>query len=624
MTLRTLRLPTLAGAAVVALLVTSAAAFSQPPDRKSNDNPPPPRRERPQNAERPQRQDQRPQEQRQHDRPPVQRQESERPPRQPHDSTPQVHQQQLPDRPADRPAPQSLPNSPGRQFGGQPHEQDNGRRFGRQPDAPQQAPGRPNGAPPGQQRHDMMDRPSRPPERSYAPRPGIHVENTPGNRQVYRSPNGGQVHMDHGRVVEVHTNNGAVIHHGPEGYRRVEAVRPGGRTVVVNNYGGGYVQKTVVVSNHSYVQRTYVHNGLVTTRVYRPYVFRPGFVVNVYTPVHYYHPRLYAWAYNPWARPVYYSSWGWGGRPWFGFYAGYFTPAPYYAGPAFWLADYMIAAALDDAYQQRMAARLDMPAGYYSSEPGLTPDVTRAVADEIAVQMREEQAEAQTGGASANGNPFHGGTQIFIANTTIEGILGSRACAVTAGDVLELHGMPPMDAAAAPVRLRAAKRGGCPRGSVVLVGIQDLVEMHNYMREIAERGLADLQRRQGQGGLPPMTAEAAAPATPVSWASQIQPESNVQNELTQVSNDANSAEQDTIDSTVQTPGPDAEPAVVLPAGAPSGRTGSDTNIQVGSTIEQVMAAWGQPDKIADLGSRKIYIYQYVKVTFEDGRVVDVQ
>ncbi len=39
-------------------------------------------------------------------------------------------------------------------------------------------------------------------------------------------------------------------------------------------------------------------------------------------------PRFYFWAYNPWARPVYWG-WGWGIRtPWF--YGGYFAPAPYY------------------------------------------------------------------------------------------------------------------------------------------------------------------------------------------------------------------------------------------------------------------------------------------------------
>lgn len=590
-----LLLPTRIGIAGLALLATSAAGFAQ----DHNDNPPP-RRERPQG-----------QEQHQQGRPQGQHQDSQRPAQRPQD------------RPADRQAPQAQPNSPGRQFGGQP-QQDNGRRFGRQPDTPQQAPGRPFGVAPGQQQRNTMNQPSRPAERTYAPRPGVRVENAPGNRQVYHSPNGGQVQMDHGRVAEVRTNNGAIIHHGPEGYRRVEVVRPGGRTVVVNNYGGGYVQRTVVVSNHSYVQRTYVYNGVVSTRVYRPYVFRPGFVLNVYTPVRYYHPGLYVWVYNPWVRPVYYRSWGWAGTPWFGFYAGYFTPAPYYAGPAFWLADYMMAAALEDAYQQRMAARLDMPAGYYAGEPGLTPDVTRAIADEIAIQMREEQAEAQMGGAAANANPFHGGTQIFIADTTVGGQLGDRTCAITAGDVLEMRGMPPMDAPAAPVVVRAGKRGGCPRGAVVLVGIQDLAEMHNYMREIADRGLADLQRRQGQSGLPAMTADAAAPATPVSWASQIQPEANVQNEVTQVSNEANSAEQDTINSTVQASAADPEPIAAPPAGAPSGRSGSDTNIQVGSTIEQVVAAWGQPEKVADLGSKKIYIYQYAKVTFENGRVVDVQ
>jgi hypothetical protein len=634
MMLHTPHLPMRIGAIAAALLLTPALGFCQSTDQK--DTRPPAHRDRPQNTQRPQAQQdhqQDRQQNRQQDRPPVQRQEA--PPR---PAQPQVYQQPQVQRPPDRPAqPQPQTNPPGRQYGNQPQQQDNGRRFGRQPDTPQsqqqpnrqwnqqqQPAGRPYGTPPGQDRHDITNRPAGQPDRTYTPRQGVRMETAPGNRQVYHSPNGGQVQMDHGRVVEVHTHDGAVIHHGPEGYRTVEMARPGGRTVVVNNYGGGYVQRTVVIRNTSYVQRTYVYNGVVTTRVYRPYVYRPGFVINVYAPVHYYHPGLYSWAYNPWARPVYYASWGWAGTPWYGYYGGYFSPAPYYSSPALWLTDYMIAATLEDAYQQRMAARMEMVPGYYSGEPGLTPDVKQAIADEVAFQVHEEQGEAQMGGVQGNANPFHGGRQIFVADTTVEGLLSDRACAITAGDVLEMRGMPPMDAVTTPVVVRAGKRGGCPRGAVVVVGLQDLAEMHNRMREMVDRGLGDLQRRQGQGGLPPMNAEAVAPPTPVSWASQVQPDSGAQNELTQVANDASRAEQETVDATVQAPPADVAPSAEPVAPPPSGRTGSDTNIRIGSTIEDVVGAWGQPDKIADLGDKKIYVYQYVKVTFQDGKVVDVQ
>jgi hypothetical protein len=42
------------------------------------------------------------------------------------------------------------------------------------------------------------------------------------------------------------------------------------------------------------------------------------------------------------------------------------------------------------------------------------------------------------------------------------------------------------------------------------------------------------------------------------------------------------------------------------------------------TEDQVTAAFGQPDKIVDLGAKKLYIYKDMKVTFLDGKVSDVQ
>jgi len=439
------------------------------------------------------------------------------------------------------------------------------------------------------------------------------METGPGNREIYHSPSGGQVHMDHGRLVEVHTSSGAVIHHGPEGYRRVELVRPGGRTVVVNNFAGGYVQKTVFVSNHSFVQRTYVVNGVVSTRVYRPFLFG-GVTLSLYTPIGYYRPAFYAYAYNPWARPIYYNSWGWVGTPWFGFYAGYFTPAPSYSSPADWLTDYIIAAVLQDAYQQRREANLSLSAGYDSGHPGLTPDVREAIALEVGRQLRQEETEARMGGGAAAMNPFTGGTHVFVADSTAEGLAGGEACAITGGDVLEMSGAPPLGANTAPVVVRASKRGGCPRGAVVMAAVQDLAEMQNHMREVMDRGLAELQRRHGQGGLPALTAEAAAPAQPASWASSIRPDVGVEDEINQVSNDANRSEQETLNSTVQ--GGNPEPVSTEGAAAPQ--------IGVGSSVEDVVVAWGQPLRSADLGGKKIYIYKDVKVTFENGRVIDVQ
>jgi hypothetical protein len=38
----------------------------------------------------------------------------------------------------------------------------------------------------------------------------------------------------------------------------------------------------------------------------------------------------------------------------------------------------------------------------------------------------------------------------------------------------------------------------------------------------------------------------------------------------------------------------------------------------------VEAIMGKPGNVADLGSKKIYVYRDLKITFVDGKVTDVQ
>jgi hypothetical protein len=47
-------------------------------------------------------------------------------------------------------------------------------------------------------------------------------------------------------------------------------------------------------------------------------------------------------------------------------------------------------------------------------------------------------------------------------------------------------------------------------------------------------------------------------------------------------------------------------------------------IGVGQTIDEVTASLGFPLTIIDLGAKKIYKYQDMKITFKDGKVSDVQ
>ena len=47
-------------------------------------------------------------------------------------------------------------------------------------------------------------------------------------------------------------------------------------------------------------------------------------------------------------------------------------------------------------------------------------------------------------------------------------------------------------------------------------------------------------------------------------------------------------------------------------------------IQLGQTTDQVQAILGQPDKIVNLGSKQIYVYKDIKVTFVNGKVTDAE
>jgi hypothetical protein len=64
----------------------------------------------------------------------------------------------------------------------------------------------------------------------------------------------------------------------------------------------------------------------------------------------------------------------------------------------------------------------------------------------------------------------------------------------------------------------------------------------------------------------------------------------------------------------------AAPQPAAPAQPPA----EPASIEKGQTPDQVQAALGKPDKIVNLGSKQIYVYKDLKVTFINGKVSDVQ
>ena len=54
------------------------------------------------------------------------------------------------------------------------------------------------------------------------------------------------------------------------------------------------------------------------------------------------------------------------------------------------------------------------------------------------------------------------------------------------------------------------------------------------------------------------------------------------------------------------------------------RKQTEVAINLGDTIDQVVAAMGQPDRIAKVANKDIYVYKDLKITFVDGKVSDIQ
>jgi len=107
--------------------------------------------------------------------------------------------------------------------------------------------------------------------------------------------------------------------------------------------------------------------------------------------------------------------------------------------------------------------------------------------------------------------------------------------------------------------------------------------------------------------VPPVESPMAAIAPPPP------PESEVKAEINQQSQEADKAEAEANGGAASGPGPNADAAPAAPV-----------NVDVGQTIDQVTAAFGQPLRKANVGPKTIYFYKDMKVTFTGGKVSDVQ
>jgi len=369
----------------------------------------------------------------------------------------------------------------------------------------------------------------------------------------------------------------------------------------------------------SFVHRTYYVGGVAYGRVYRPYMWG-GISMNVYAPGFFYAPAFYGWAYNPWAAPIAFG-WGWAGNPWYGYYGAYFTPYPMYASPSLWLTDYLVAQTLQAAYAAQAA---QAAAAAQANFTPMGPDVKQQIADEVHRQIALENAEAGAGaqvapdpGSSGIARMLSDNTaHVFVVSAPLNVQSNAGDCAVTEGDVLRLFPGTPASAPSANLMVLATKGQDCQKGATVTVGVADLQDMQNHMRETLDLGLADLQKKQGQSGIPPAPAAAAAPPVQTAFAAIAPPpDPNVATELSAQTKEADQAEQEALQATPGGPSAGPNPEPVAPAAAPAAKT----PLTVGQTPEEVIAILGQPVNIVDMGTKKIYVFKDLKVTFTAGK-----
>jgi len=307
--------------------------------------------------------------------------------------------------------------------------------------------------------------------------------------------------------------------------------------------GRGFVQRPYMSrGGRSYVSRTYYYHGHGYAGVYRSYGWHGYCCYYGYHPGFFYGAGFYGWAYNPWPAPVYWG-WGWGGAPWYGAYGAYFAPYPVYPAPAFWLTDYLLAASLQAAYAANAQAAAGAAADEGAASNGgggggdnevasnggggaapasagpvtLTPEIKQAIAEEVKAQLAAEKGEAAS--ASAPAPAGGGGAQqasaeevppaldparrTFVVNDDIAVVDGDgQECGLSAGDVITRITDTPDDDKKVNVSVSASKKDDCGAGKTVAVAVDDLQEMHNHFREQLDKGMGELAKKNGSGGLP--------------------------------------------------------------------------------------------------------------------------
>ncbi len=121
-------------------------------------------------------------------------------------------------------------------------------------------------------------------------------------------------------------------------------------------------------------------------------------------------------------------------------------------------------------------------------------------------------------------------------------------CWLSEGDVLRLNPGPRPDPSSANLVVLASEgQNYCRTGSTVTLGIADLQDMQNHMRETIDQGLGELQKRQGLNGIPAALPSAIAQPVEAGFAALAPPpDPNAPAELSAQAGEAERAEQQAL------------------------------------------------------------------------------
>lgn len=365
----------------------------------------------------------------------------------------------------------------------------------------------------------------------------------------YNVPGGGVMQTSHdrngNRSVQVARPGGVVqtqqVFHG--GPRVVQTVRPtlGGGQEVVTSYGRNQVTVVRSVYGHSDLERHSTmlgdHSSAVIYRrlTYQNVVFtRP-------VPAYIYQPTFYNWS---WGTPVAYG-WGWNTQPWYGAYGSVFTPYPTYSSLNLWMTDYVIASNLQRAYAANQPSQggntgpvpdQSAPTNVEASTapPQITPQMKEQIAEEVRLDLQEQQQAAAQGpsgvvgpvatGAGADAplpedtpDALKAGHTLFRVVTPISVEANGQTCNLNADDYITRTSGMDKDTGLVTVTVTASRTVDCPQGASTAVALNDLMVMQSAQQERVMEGLQVASANVGKNGLP-AGANPGATAVPLGQA----------------------------------------------------------------------------------------------------------